>query len=140
MIIEVNYLAVLVAGISAMVLGSIWYSPMLFGAVWMKESGVSKQQIDAAKKKGMALSYILNFIAALVTAYVLAHFLYYTNAATVTAGLQTAFWIWLGFIVTVLLGSVLWESKSCKYFLINVVYHLASLLAMSAILVAWPTA
>ena len=34
----INWLAVLVAGISAFVVGGIWYSPALFGKAWMPAS------------------------------------------------------------------------------------------------------
>ncbi len=37
----VNYLAVLVAAIVGMVVGFIWYSPKVFGKMWMKLSGVN---------------------------------------------------------------------------------------------------
>ena len=36
--IQVNYVAILACGISAMVIGSIWYGP-LFGKTWMQLTG-----------------------------------------------------------------------------------------------------
>ncbi len=47
---SINWLAVFVAGISAFVLGGVWYSPALFGKAWMKENtndhgrGTERQQ------------------------------------------------------------------------------------------------
>ena len=41
--VDVNYLAVLVAAIINMVIGSIWYSPSMgFGKSWMKYSGAGR--------------------------------------------------------------------------------------------------
>ena len=37
-----NWLAVLAAGISAFVLGGIWYSPALLGKTWMKETNLTE--------------------------------------------------------------------------------------------------
>ena len=47
----VNYLAVLVAAIVSMVIGGLWYSPLLFGNVWMKLSGITQKDVEKAKKK-----------------------------------------------------------------------------------------
>ncbi|MBI4231598.1 DUF1761 domain-containing protein [Candidatus Peregrinibacteria bacterium] len=134
--VEVNYLAVLVSGVAAMLLGATWYGP-LFGKVWMQGAGIKAADIEKAKKRGMALSYLVNFVAALLMAYVLAHFLKLIGVAEMKAGLEMAFWVWLGFIATIQLGSVLWEMKSMKYYLVNAVYYLFSFLMMAAILTAW---
>ena len=33
---EINFLAILVASLSTMVIGAIWYNPKVFGTIWMK--------------------------------------------------------------------------------------------------------
>ncbi len=133
----INYLAVLVSAIAAMVIGGLWYSPILFGKLWMKLSNITKKQIEEAKKKGMSKSYIVMFIATLVMSYILAHFVDYVEATTVIEAIQLAFWVWLGFIVTVLISSVLWEGKPTKLFLLNIFHYLVTLGVMSIILTLW---
>lgn len=135
--IEINYLAVLVAGVAAMVLGGLWYSPLLFGKAWMKLSGFTEKDMEKAKQKGMFLSYFFNFVSILVMAYVLSHFVDYAGATDWRGGLQAGFWIWLGFVATVMLGMVLWEGKPFRLYLINVLYWLVALLGMGAILAVW---
>ncbi len=135
--VSINYLAVLVSGIASMVIGGLWYSPLLFGKLWIKLSNISEKQIEETKKKGMAKNYIISFIASLVMAYVLAHFVKYIQAVDVSNALQLAFWIWLGFIVTITINMVLWENKSYKLFLLNIFHHLISLAVMAIILVLW---
>ena len=66
-----NYLAILVAAVAGMIVGALWYSPLLFGNVWMKLMGLGRKQLQAAKKKGMGKSYFLSFVALLVMAYVI---------------------------------------------------------------------
>ncbi len=132
--VPINYVGVLLAALSAMVLGFLWYSPMLFGNTWMKLTGITKKDMTA-KKKQMPVTYGGMFITALITAYVLAHILYFSGAQTVSMGLQGGFWVWLGFVATVLFGSVLFEGKPIKLFFINAGYHLVNLLAMGVILV-----
>ncbi len=134
---EINYLAVLIAAVAAMFSGALWYSPLLFGNAWMKMSGITKKQIEESKKKGMALSYIGNFVTQLVTAYILAHFIIFVDAGSYGESLLTAFWIWIGFMATYNLNMVLWDGKPFALYLINSVHSLVGMLIMSAILFAF---
>ena len=135
--LTINYWAVLVSGIVSMIIGGLWYSPVLFGKLWMKLSNISEKQIEEAKKKGMAKSYVIMFVSTLVMGYILAHFVGYVQAKTVTDAFMLALWTWLGFIVTVLISSVLWEGKSYKLYLLNIFHYLVTLVVMSIILTLW---
>ena len=134
--VDVNYLAVFVSAIVSMILGSLWYSPLLFGNAWMKLSG-AKKDMNKAKAKGMIGSYLAMFIGVLLTAFILAHFVQYVTASSFFEGMQAGVWLWLGFIAPVLLGSMLWEGKPFRYYLINVIYHLINLAVMGGILAVW---
>ncbi len=138
--VPINYVAVLAAGIASMVLGYLWYGP-LFGKQWMAMIGLSSQQLDSAKKQGMAKLYALALVGSLVMAYVLAHSLVFASAYTATsgvpAGLMVGFWSWLGFVAPVTVGSVLWENKSWKLWVLNNGYYLLLLLIMGVILSLW---
>lgn len=141
--VPINYMAVVVAAIASMVVGSLWYGP-LFGKQWIALSGMSPEAVAAGKAKGMKgmwKSYVFMFVGSLVMAYVLSHALVfssaYLNAAGVSAGLMTGFWNWLGFIVPVKLGSVLWEGKSWKLFVLDTAYYLVTLCIMGAMLALW---
>ncbi len=135
--IEVNLIAVLVCAMINMVIGMSWYSQSLFGKTWMKLSGINPKKIDTSKKKGMGKLYFLNFLAALLMMYILAHFVGYTESTTWMEGMQTGLWIWLGFIATTMLGMVLWEGKPFKLYLINSLYYLVTLCIAGAILASW---
>jgi len=133
MMYAVNYLAVIVAAVAAMVIGYAWYGP-LFGKLWMKEAGV---KMGDMKPKGseMAKMYGIQYVASAVMAYVLAVVLAMSGTADFMTGFKMAFWLWLGFVATVAVGAVLFEKKSWSYYGVNVAYHLVNLLVMSAILV-----
>ncbi len=134
---EVNYLAVLVSAIAAMVIGSIWYGP-LFGKRFMREMGMDQwsPEKQAAEKKGMWKSYLLQFIASLVTFAVLGGFITLTDRGTVNGGLMTAFMAWLGFLVPLHLGNTLWGGK-WSLFWMGVFHSLIGMLVAGAILGAW---
>jgi len=135
--IDVNLGLVLWAGAAAMILGALWYSPLLFGNAWMEASGVTKQDIEKSKKKGMGKLYLVAFIATLVTSYVLAFLIKLANVTNVYDGVKIGLLLWLGMAVPIILGSVLWEGKAKGYFFINVFHYLVSVVLMSIILTRW---
>ena len=137
--IAINYFAVIAAAVASIVLGSLWYGPV-FGKMWMKEMGFPEGHV--MKPSGnMARSYGLMALGPLVMAYVLAHSIAFARLAgemsDLNAGLQGGFWNWLGFVMPVTLGIVLWEGKSWKLFGINAGYYLVSLPIMGVILAMW---
>ncbi|MGB3862872.1 MAG: DUF1761 domain-containing protein [Candidatus Aminicenantaceae bacterium] len=134
--VGVNYLAILVCGVVFMVLGALWYSPILFGKKWMVFMGKSEEEIKE-QSVGVWKAYLISAAGALIMAYVLAHVIYYVQADTVLKGLQTGLWVWLGFVVTSNLGGILFEGRpKGLYFLYNG-YQLVSLLCMGVILSIW---
>lgn len=139
--VPINYLAVLAAAAASMIIGGLWYGP-LFGKAWMRLSGLSAGGLETAHHRGMAKLYALAALGSLAMSYVLAHALIfasaYLNASGLSAGLTAGFWNWLGFIAPVTLGTVLWEQKSWKLWLLNNGYYLISLAVMGTILALWP--
>ncbi len=133
---EINYVAVLVSAAAGFVIGMLWYS-VLFGKAWMKLSGMKKADIEKSKKKGMTKNFIGGFVALLVMAFVLAHFVDMAEAATVLGGAQAGIWIWLGFVATIMLNKVLWEGKPFKLYLLDAAHYFVVLIAMGSILAVW---
>ena len=138
--VPINYLAVLVAAVANMVIGSIWYGP-LFGKKWVKLQGWSKDDMEKMKEKGMSKTYLLAFVGSLLMSFVLFHALVfaatYLNASGINAGVMAGFWNWLGFVAPVTLGMVLWEGKSWKLWFLQTGYYLVSLCVMGIILTTW---
>lgn len=138
-----NWLAVFVGALAYFMLGWAWHSPLLFMKTWAKEMGFDKlsKKESAKMKKGMTRAMVGNFLALLVTGWVLSFSVSSARTAAnfsgFSAGLIIAFWIWLGYIATTSLNSVFWEGRSWKLYFINVGYHLAGLLLMGGILAAW---
>ena len=135
--VGINYIVVLIAAIASMIVGALWYSPLLFGNLWAKLSNFSKSDMEKAKKKGMGSSYFMAFIGSLVTAFVLAAFINLAGAESLRVALEIAFWLWLGFIATTTLSSVLWEGKPVKLYMLNNAHNLVSILIMAAIIASF---
>lgn len=139
-VVPINYMAVIAAAIVSMITGYLWYGP-LFGKLWMKEMGLSKEKMDKDMKKGMGKSYGLMFAGSLVMSYVLAHSIVFASSylkmTGLPAGIMSGFWNWLGFVAPVTLGSILWEGKSVRLWMLNNGYYLVTLSAMGAVLALW---
>jgi Protein of unknown function (DUF1761) len=136
---HINLLAVLVAAIATMVVGFLWYSPLLFAKPWMREMGYDPN--DKAKmeemKKTAGPAYGGSFLASLVSAFILALFLHWVRAESLHVGLMVGFHVWLGFVATVQFTSALFTKQSMKLLSINTCYQLVCYLAMAAILACW---
>jgi hypothetical protein len=134
-----NFLAILVAAVAAFVLGFVWHGP-LFGKQWMKMMNIPQSEIDAMKARGMGCmvpQMIASFFQQCVTALVIAHL---TAALSITDALEAVMFavlIWLGFIATIHLNTVLWEKRKLDLYFFNITYHLVSLIVMTLIVVAW---
>src|SRR5436190_13178738 len=72
MLSNINFLAATAAALSAFLLGGIWYSPLLFGNTWVKESGLTLEKCQHGHKKGVfTIAIFLSFIAAFSFAFAL---------------------------------------------------------------------
>lgn len=115
MSVEVNYIIVLLMAVIAMIVGALWYSPLMFGNLWMKIMGAdkySKEEI-AKMQKEMAPYYALQFGMSLLTMWVLYVITKWTGAGQGSVWL--AFFMWLGFVVPTQVSGVIWGSTPRKH-------------------------
>jgi hypothetical protein len=136
---SLNWVAILVAAISTMVVGFLWYSPLLFAKPWMREMGYDPN--DKAKTQEMQKSagpaYAGSLVASLLSAFTLALILHGLRAEDLHFGIMASFHIWLGFVATVQFTGALFMKQSMKLFAINTGYQLVCYLVMGSILAVW---
>jgi Protein of unknown function (DUF1761) len=136
---SLNWLAILVAGISAMVVGFLWYSPLLFAKAWMREMGYDpndKARMEEMKKTA-GPAYGGSFVASLLSAFTLALILHGLRVEDLHMGVMLGFHVWLGFVATVQFTGALFTKQSMKLFAINTGYQLVCYLVMAVILTVW---
>ncbi|HEY4488154.1 MAG TPA: DUF1761 domain-containing protein [Candidatus Paceibacterota bacterium] len=145
MVVDVNVLAVLACAIAAMILGVLWYGP-LFGKTWAQLMGWGSMTAEMLKEKqkGATPGYIASFVGALVMAYILSHSIAFAASYPALAsyshlqvGLTTGFFMWLGFVAPVTVGTVFWDGRPWRLWFINAGYYLVQLLVMGTILALW---
>jgi hypothetical protein len=114
------------------ILGMLWYSPVLFGHPWAKA-----YKLDNRKMKPTPGHYVGSIIVSLVTASVLSFLVDHFTIMTAGRAACLAFFLWLGLIVTTHFSGVIWAGKPLKAYLIEMPYQLISLVMMTTILTVW---
>lgn len=158
---EINFLAILVAAISALVVGFVWYNPKVFGTAWMHAADMTDEKIKSAN---MGKIFVMALIFALLLAMsMLTLTIHQTGAMGMVGGdienalpSYTAFMADYGaahrtfghgalhgffaavFIVLPVLGTnALFERKGAKYILVNSGYWMVTMAIMGAIVCGW---
>ncbi len=129
-----NWVAVVLAAVAYNAVGYAWYSDALFGKQWRKESGVSKSAMSDSSKMGRMMAMMA--VSSLLISYVLSVIYSVFQASDIGAALTGAFWVWLGFIASVMLNSVTYEGKSWNYYAINAGYQLVGIMVAGVVLVS----
>ena len=71
---EFNLLAVLVAALSSFLVGFIWYNPKVFGTIWMKEAGLTQEQLEKGNMlKIFGLTFVYSFMFAFMMPTLVIH-------------------------------------------------------------------
>ncbi len=132
---EVNYVLVAVATVVQFVLGALWYSPVLFGKIWMEIMECTNIPPEELKKmqKEMAPFYVLQLVLTLLTTLAFANLVPYVTAFSIY---HLAFWIWVGFIAPIQIGSVVWANTEKKYWLKQILIMISFQL-VSIMITAW---
>jgi len=128
-----NWWAVIVAAISSFVVGGIWNSPGLFGKAWMKDCGVSEEEI---KKSNKGKIFGFTFIFSLLMAFNLAMFLKDLTKTDLVWGLTAGFLAGIWTFCAIAIHS-LFELKSWRLIFINGGYSVVGLTLMGAIIGSW---
>jgi hypothetical protein len=133
-----NLIPVVIAGVINMLIGALWYSPFFLGKLWMRSMG----KTDEEMKKGfsgvsMGLVYVVNTIASLVFAYVLAHIIKFASITTFSDGAKVGFWVWLGFVATTVIPGYMYEGRPKMLYFIFIAYQLISIVVMGGVIAMW---
>ncbi len=130
--VDLNWFAIIVAALVPMVLGALWYSPLLFAEPWLRAAGRTREELT-----GAGLGYALSAIAALVTSYALARVIRWAEVDDLWNGALVGGLVWVGFVATVLAVTMYFNGQPRTLWLINAGYQLVAIVLMGAIHGAW---
>ena len=128
----INHLAVFVCAVMSLVIGGLWWLPLLFAKIWQRETGLSDEQL---KQMNPAKTFGLTFVLAYLASYNLAFFLGDKSTTWqwgISAGLLAAFWAIAMFVI---IG--LFEQRTFKHLLINCGYIAVYFAVIGFILGIW---
>lgn len=127
-----NFAAIFVAALLSFAIGGLWYSPLLFARVWMKEVGLTEPQTRQAP---MGRVFGLAAVASLVMAFNLAAFI--GPKASLGFGLFAGAAAGIGWVAMSLGVIYLFEQRSLKLWLINSGYQVLAYTLMGGLIGVW---
>ena len=130
---DVNYVAVLVAAVVAFILGSIWYSPVLFSKAWMAEIGMNREA-DGGSRPSMGSLLTLAFVTALIAAYAMAVLLVRPEHHSLMSGIKRGVAAGLCWVAMAFAANYAFERRSFRLWLINAGYYVVQFALMGAVL------
>lgn len=128
-----NYLAILVGALINMVVGALWYSPVLFSKQWMKLTGLK----EMGSKKEMPKMYAITFVAAIVMSFILMKLITDLHVMGALWGVKVGLWVWLGFTAATTISDYLFAKRPLKLYAINVGYYLVVSVLLGALFGVW---
>ena len=126
---DINIYAVVIAWMIHVVMGLLWFQPKLFGTQW---SALTGQNLKPASKW-----IVPGFLGHLIMVLVLAILIDHTNAESGPGGMLVGILAWIGFIVPLEIGELVWEKIPFRLFLIRAGNHLIGLAVSGFILGVW---
>ncbi len=121
------------AALAPIFLGALWYSPLLFGKLWMKAHGYTDEKVRQMAGRGI----IVSLFCYVVMAFVLSVLVSYAGASTAVQGAFLGFLVWIGFLATLGMTAQMYSEKPLSIYVMDAGYQLVYAVVMGVILAAW---
>ncbi len=134
MVPEINIWAVLLATLSTMITGSIWYTPKVFGTYWMR---IAKVDRAAATERGIwpiLITVVVSFVSAWVLAGATTIAQEFYGGSYLVSALVTALFLWGGFTAARMITHDAFEVRPAGLTLLNVMHELVTFVVMALII------
>ena len=128
---QVNLVGILLAVIFNLVMGSLWYSPLLFGNRWTRLVGLKEDDLQGGMSPGIMLGAVG---VALVEAFGFALLQNFTGFSGFFGGLFVGIFAWIAFSLPPAFNSVLYQKQPRALFIINAGNNLVAFAGMSLII------
>jgi hypothetical protein len=137
---EINYWAVLIATASSMVVGSIWYTPKVFGTRWAKLANVDMNRPGASAVVPIVVTVIVSFVTAWVLAGAASIAWHFYGGSYLWAALLTGVILWAGFTAARFITHDAFEGRPSSLTVLNISHELVTIVVMALIIGVWPPA
>lgn len=140
MVPEINYWAVLLAMASSMVVGSIWYTPKVFGTRWAKLAKVDMERPASTATMAIVVTVIVSFVTAWVLAGATTISWHFYGGGYLWAAIATSVILWAGFTAARFITHDAFEGRPSSLTVLNIAHELVTLIVMAIIIGVWPPA
>lgn len=135
---EINYIAVLLATLSSMVIGSIWYTPRVFGNYWMKKAGIT----PSGNAKDAIRPILVTVLVSFITSWVLAGAAYvsydFYGGSFLVNSVVTGIVLWGGFTAARFITHDAFDGRPTGLTVLNIAHEFVTILVMALIIGALP--
>lgn len=134
---QVNWLAVLVAGVGYFAIGALWYSPVAFARPWQRSIGWDP---DRTPPEMRPTTYIVPFVAYLVMATAVALIAVATATDTIAEGLVLGLVVGIGLSLMHTLIDATFDPNKPEpwtWFAITGSYHTLGLVLVAIVVALW---
>jgi len=126
---ELNYWAILLAALSSFMLAGLWYSPILFGKIWLEGCGLTDLDLQKSDPKLIyGVAFGLSFLASFTLAFLLGPDPELIDALFIGSS------VGVGLVSTSLGMSYISEQRPFSLFLVNGGFHTFQFILMAVIL------
>jgi hypothetical protein len=130
---QTNYFAILVSALVYFFIGALWYSPLLFSKVWVKEVGRTEEQLRGGSK----IIFLYTFFALLVICFVTSFIVWHLGTPDAMAATKLGLFLSLGYTTTIIAINNWYGQRSLKLTLIDAGYHIAGIISATIIMSLW---
>lgn len=134
MIPEINFWAVVLATLSSMVVGSIWYTPKVFGNYWMKTANVTPSGNSRDAIRPIAITLVVSFVTAWVLAGSVAIAQDFYGGSFLANSLITGAILWAGFTAARFITHDAFDNRPAGLTVLNCAHELVTILVMALII------
>jgi hypothetical protein len=125
---ELNFLAILLAAVGKFIVGGMWFSKILFGALWLQETGLKMDELGDSKKP-MIITMISGILFVFTVAVLLS-----MMTLDLTSAIAIAVIMAIGISGAQSLPSFLFEGRPMKLYLIYATQYVAEFVVVVSIL------
>lgn len=116
---QFSVLAAVVVGVASIVLGFVWYGPLLFGKLWAKLIGFTNDDL----KGGSPIIYLLPVISGIVMGGVTSYLVLALGITAALDGIALGLLLGIGYVATSFATNYFFQRKSIKLFLLDAGYQ-----------------
>jgi hypothetical protein len=137
---EINIWTVLLATLSSMVVGSVWYTPKIFGTRWARLARVDMDRPASSATLAIVVTVIVSFVTAFVLAGATTVLWDYAGGSYLASALAVGVAGWAGFTAARFITHDAFEGRPTGLTVMNIAHELVTLVVMAIIIGVWPPA